>query len=140
MVNVLVGPLGVVNEKPHLVKTKTAEHCNADVIVNLILYILDLIGAHRHNFIVLMSDSAPYMLSPGRQLGGVAPQLLHSTCWAHILHLCAEEIRFSLNIADEFIAVVKVVLAKTPARRERLLDGLKEAEKYHCINFNEVKH
>ncbi|KAJ4440852.1 hypothetical protein ANN_10699 [Periplaneta americana] len=56
------------------------------------------------------------MLSAGRHLGGVAPQLLHSTCWAHILHLCAEEIRFSLNIADEFIAVVKVVLAKPPAK------------------------
>ena len=160
VVNVLVAPLGVVNEKPRLVKTKIVEHCNADVIVNLILDTLDLIGVHRSNFIVLISDSAPYMLSAGRRLAGIAPQLLHSTCWAHVLHLCAEEIRFSLKIADEFIAAVKAALAKTPARRERLLDCLKEAGtfvlppvpvitrwgtwlragKYHCINFNAVKH
>ncbi|KAJ4439849.1 hypothetical protein ANN_07977 [Periplaneta americana] len=42
VVNVLVAPLGVVNEKPRLVKTKIVEHSNADVIVNLILDTLDL--------------------------------------------------------------------------------------------------
>ncbi|KAJ4440605.1 hypothetical protein ANN_08751 [Periplaneta americana] len=89
-------------------------------------------------------------------LAGVALQLLCSTCWTHVLHLCAEDIRFPLKIAVEFIAAVKAALAKTPARRERLLDFLKEAGtfalppvpiitrwgtwlkagKYHCINFN----
>ncbi|KAJ4447852.1 hypothetical protein ANN_09860 [Periplaneta americana] len=133
VVNVLVAPLGVVNEKSRFVKTKIVEHCNVDVIT-----------VHHICFL----------------LAGVAPHLLHSTCWAHVLHRCAEEIRFSPKIADGFIAPVKAALAKTPARRERLLDCLKEAGtfvlppvpvitrwgtwlkagKYHCTNFNAVKH
>ena len=115
------------NENLRLVKTKMVEHCNADIIVNLILGTLNPIGVHRSKFIVLISD-------------------------AHVLHLCAEEIRFSLKIADEFIAAVKAALAKTPARRERLLDCLKEAGTFvlppvpvithwgRSINFNAVKH
>ncbi|KAJ9596003.1 hypothetical protein L9F63_012824, partial [Diploptera punctata] len=39
--------------------------------------------------------------------------LLHSTCWADILHFCAEEIRMSLKIADEFIAAVKAALCSS---------------------------
>ena len=56
-------------------------------------------------------DSISYnMLSADKRETEDAPQLLHSTCWAHILHLCAEDIRFLLKIADEFIATDKRIL------------------------------
>lgn len=100
-------------KKSRLVKTKIVQHCNADVIVNLLLDTLDLIGIHRNHFVVLISNNAPYMLSTGKQLAGVAPQLLHSICWAHVLNLCAEEIRFSLKVTDQFNAAVKTALTKT---------------------------
>ena len=91
--------------------------------------------------IVLKSDCA------GGRLAGVAPQLLHSN--SH--HLCTEEFRF-------FLKVVYVMLVKTPAIRQQLLECLKEAgvffllqplvishwdtwqkaAKYHSINLKQV--
>ncbi len=55
--------------------------------------------------------------------------MIHSTCWAHILHLVAEEIRGRLKLADKFIASLKQSLVKAPARRAELLDTFERHQK-----------
>lgn len=55
--------------------------------------------------------------------------MIHSTCWAHILHLVAEEIRGKLKLADKFIASLKQSLVKAPARRAELLDTFERHQK-----------
>jgi len=49
--------------------------------------------------------------------------MLHSTCWSHILHLVAEEVRGKLKLADGFISAMKKSVIKAPARRLELLDA-----------------
>lgn len=47
---------------------------------------------------------------------------MHSTCWAHIIHLAAEEIRGKFKTADKYIAAMKSALSKSPSRRSEYLD------------------
>jgi len=47
-------------------------------------------------------------------------RMLHSTCWSHILHLVAEEIRHKLKVADSFISSMKSFVVKAGARRMEL--------------------
>ena len=54
--------------------------------------------------------------------------MLHSTCWAHILHLVSEELRLAMPEADKFISSMKAALTKAPGRRSTLLQILSEFE------------
>ena len=55
--------------------------------------------------------------------------MIHSTCWAHILHLTAEELRMGMPEAERFISSMKAALTKAPARRNLLLQTLNENDR-----------
>ena len=54
--------------------------------------------------------------------------MIHSTCWAHILHVVSEDLRMKFDSAGNFISSMKACLVKSPERRILLLNILKEFE------------
>jgi hAT family C-terminal dimerisation region/Protein of unknown function (DUF 659) len=121
VLNILVKPLGHL-QKSRLITTTFLEKADADTVVEQILAAVTLIKRPPNSIVVLCSDNAPYMIKAGENLKKVSPRLLHTTCWSHILHLAAEEIRAQMPEADELVAGVKKALIKAPARKAEFLE------------------
>lgn len=161
VINVLALPLGnPYIRKCRLVKTIFVETCNADMIVELVLSTLEYIKVPRSKLLAFISDNAPYMRAAGLRLQAVCIGMLVSSCWAHILHLQAEEVRAQFKTLDRFVAATKASLCKAPSRRQALKLCLQAAGKpaqlppvpvitrwgtwlqavsYHVTNFEEEK-
>ena len=67
--------------------------------------------------LVLLSDSAAYMIKMGKGLSTLLPNCVHITCLAHALHRLSESIRLRFNKVDRLVATVKTVFVKAPSRR-----------------------
>ena len=123
LVNVLIKTLDL-DSNFRLVKTQFVDNCNANTIVDCVLDTLEELKINRKNFCAFITDNAPYMYAAASRLKGLSTRVLHSTCWSHILHLVAEEIRAKFKYADKFVAQMKQSLSKCPGRRERFSELL----------------
>ena len=71
----------------------------------------------RKNFVLLLSDSASYMIAAGRALKLLYNNLFHVVCVAHLLHNCAEKFRNKYKNTDLLISSLKAATVKNPSRR-----------------------
>ena len=71
----------------------------------------------RKNFVLLLSDSASYIIAAGRALKLLYNNLFHVTCVAHLLHNCAEKIRNKYKNTDLLISSLKAATVKNRSRR-----------------------
>lgn len=124
IINVLVSP--AMSRQFRLILTEFASRCNAETIVQSTIKALQLIEVPLSQLVAFITDSAPYMLAAGRTLSQINSRCMHSTCWAHIVHLVSDEIRQSMKVTDRFIAKLKASLIKSATRQQELLDKLEK--------------
>lgn len=67
-------------------------------------------------FLVLLTDSAAYMLKAGEILKAFYTKMIHVTCLAHAIHRMAEHIRVTFPNIDVVISSIKKVFLKAPLR------------------------
>ena len=127
ILNILAKPLRP-DTKFKLISSKVIHNCNALEVATQIDSVLADHFVEKKNVNCFISDNTPYMILAGQKLMALCDNMLHSTCWAHILHLAAEELRSNMPDADKFISSMKAALTKAPARRSLLLDVLKEQD------------
>lgn len=128
ILNVLVAPAEI-GRKFRLAYTEILVKCNAEVVIQKILIAIQKIGVTIDRVVMLISDNAKYMLLAGKLLTGLNSRCIHSTCWAHVLHLVSDEIRLGMKETDRFISQVKASLVKASSRRQELINTLEEN---HC--------
>lgn len=126
IVHFLIKPLNKnFSDRPYLMACKMLEVVNGQTISNFVIECLkniwqDNFESKVDNVLVLCTDSVAYMLSAGRNLKNVLPQLKHVTCLAHALHRISEQIRLEYHDVDLLISNVKKIFLKAP-RRVKLL-------------------
>lgn len=72
----------------------------------------------RDNYLLLVSDSAMYMVSAGQNLKLLNPNLLHCTCISNLMHNAAETVRARFNDADRLISSIKSTTVKNETRKQ----------------------
>ncbi|KAG0422486.1 hypothetical protein DMUE_6207 [Dictyocoela muelleri] len=72
---------------------------------------------NRNKFILLQTDSARYMIKAGENLKLFYPNLLHTICFAYILHNCAQKIKLNYRKVDDIIASMKGLTVKNQFRK-----------------------
>uniref|UniRef100_A0A2S2NTL0 Uncharacterized protein n=1 Tax=Schizaphis graminum TaxID=13262 RepID=A0A2S2NTL0_SCHGA len=110
--NVIVGVFySEVPGKDVLINCKHLEKTNSTIITKLFDRTINLIwpqGVVHNNVLLLVSDTAPYMVKAGSAIQIFYPKMLHVTCLAHALHYrIAEQIRSDFPLVDKFILSVK---------------------------------
>ena len=111
-VHVLVG------ERPFLVTSKCVETVDSNVICNMVDDSLRKMGIEKPNFWHFLTDAAAYMKAAGEKLKTFYPNMLHTTCLAHLMHNVAENVRARYPDADFLIASVKAAVTKNQQRRK----------------------
>ena len=125
ILNILAKPLDP-NQKFRLISSKVIPVCNSIEVATQIDSALNVHNISKKDVACFLSDNTPYMILAGQKLQGLCENMVHSTCWAHILHLTSEELRMSMPDADKFISAMKAALIKAPDRRNALFDALEE--------------
>ena len=67
-------------------ETQIADSPTATTIIHAIDDTMRKLATERHNFLLLLSDAASYMIAAGKGLNPLYPNLFHVTCVAHLLH------------------------------------------------------
>ena len=106
----------------------------------------------RENFVLFLSDAAPYMWSAGKSLKTLYSNLQHVTCMSHLLHNCCMRIRLKFEAIDELIASMRIAILKNNERNSLFGDLPKppdvvltrwgtwlNAVLYYSKHFNEIK-
>jgi hypothetical protein len=70
----------------------------------------------RANFLLFVSDAAPYLIKKVTVLQSLYSKMIHVTCLAHTLHRVAEEVRGSYPEVDKLIGNGKKIFIKSPLR------------------------
>ena len=79
-------PEGSPGSKPLLINTIVLEACNSTTVGQAILTTIIEYGISYNNIRLLMTDNARYMKKCSQEvLSPVLPNMVHGTCWAHIL-------------------------------------------------------
>lgn len=73
-------------------------------------------GQHREKVLLLVTDSASYMVKAAESLKPFYPNLKHLTCLVHAIHRIAEEVRDCFPSVDKFISTTKKIFLKCPSR------------------------
>ena len=72
----------------------------------------------RENFVLLLSDAARYMVSAGKNLKLLNPNLFHITCISHLMHNAAEIVRNTFQDVDRLITSIKAATVKNKSRKQ----------------------
>ncbi|XP_029655439.1 uncharacterized protein LOC115229178 [Octopus sinensis] len=72
----------------------------------------------RKNFVLLLTDAAPYMMSAATSIRIFYPNMIHLTCFAHLLHNCALKVRSHYQDIDFLISSMKIVTLKNKSRQK----------------------
>lgn len=126
ILHLLVRPLtSNVPGKCYLLASKVLEVVNGKTVALFVEESLRNMWGHMFeqnlsNVLILCSDSAAYMLSTGRILKTIFPNMKHVTCLAHALHRVAEKIREEFKNVDAVISNVKKIFLKAPNRVKTL--------------------
>ncbi|KAJ8941331.1 hypothetical protein NQ318_004775 [Aromia moschata] len=104
----------------HLVASKVLGWINHDTLVNFVTECFHTIWPDRDNsnkVLVMLSDSAAYMLKAGTILSEIFPNMVHVTCAARALNRIAETVKDSFPVVNELIEGVTRIFIKAPIRR-----------------------
>ena len=101
---------------PYLIASKVLEKTNQSTVAWLVndTPILLWQGGKENEFVVLLSDAAPYMIKAGSSLNIFYPKLIHFTCLVHGINRVVEVITQFLPDVNSVISNTKKVLLKAP--------------------------
>lgn len=120
--NVIVGQLDGNPSKPRLLMVRELETANHSTVNRLVLDALIFLWPGKsqediaRQFVLFVTDAAPYMVKSAKTLKGSYPDLLHVTCLAHGLNRVAEQVRSKYKDVDTFLGNVKQIFKKCPYR------------------------
>lgn len=121
--NLILGKL-CENEKsvPHLLSSKQLEVTNYASIARFVNSSISIRMAWpdsvEERILLLVTDSAAYMLNAAKKLKLFYPNMIHITCAVHGLNRVAEEIRVLFPLVDNLISSIKKIFLKAPLRVE----------------------
>lgn len=95
---------------------------NANIIAQIADDNLRNMNTSRSDFLLLISDAAPYMLKAGETIKVLYSNLFHITCLAHLLHNCALRVKTYYKDVDNLISSIKGLTVKNKARRQLFSD------------------
>lgn len=95
---------------------ENTNHVNSEFVVTLIKETLLEYAVKDKNFILLISDSASYMVKAGKMLKLKYKDLFHITCFAHLLHNCAAKVQLSYNAVNDLISSMRMCLLRSAER------------------------
>jgi len=78
---------------------------------------LKVLAIERNDVLLLLSDSAAYMVNCGKLLKSLYPKMKHVTCLAHLMLNCAKRVRISFPAIDNLISSVKAATVRSRQRR-----------------------
>lgn len=117
---------------PFLFETIYLDQTNFQTVSQSILKTLNKYDLALENVMAFVTDNGSYMHKAYNSvLTNLLPNCRHVTCTAHIMALIAETWRVKLKNLDRFVSNIKYIFCKSPARRKRYTDFLKEM---HCEN------
>jgi hypothetical protein len=91
-------------------------------VLNIIAVITTVIeyGIAYNDIRFLMSDNARYMRKCAQEiLSPLFPNMIHGTCWAHIISLVGSRWVDIFEDVNSFVADFKLIFLRTPARKRR---------------------
>ncbi|MGL6120339.1 MAG: hypothetical protein ACRC0V_07510 [Fusobacteriaceae bacterium] len=125
---------------------------NGEYTFALIKKVLMEFDISKENFLILISDSAPYMIYASGKLKEMFLNMFHISCIAHLYHNIASKIALHYTEVNNLIAAIKASISKNNARKNMFLKiGLPPnaitirwgswltTAKYYSKNFNSVK-
>ena len=116
-VHVLAGNLEEPNTS-YLVKCKQVDNSNSSTITHIIDDVIKFYEINRDNFVLLISDSARYMVSCYNALSIFYPNLIHITCLLHLIHNCILNIKLKFNRVNKLISSIKNSVVKNITRKK----------------------
>ena len=119
-INVLVGSLDAPNQAflVDCYPLDSGNNVNSSTIRHTADNILRQLGINSENFLLFLTDAAPYMSLAGLTLKELYPFLMHVNCVAHLLHNCAMRVRAHFKNIDEVIATIKAATIKNKDRKQ----------------------
>lgn len=93
---------------PYLICSRRLKKFDAEAVAQLIHENVRKYGIKRENFLMLVTDGSTVMLEAGTFLKEHFPNLLHITCFIHILHLVAKTVQDNYPGVNELITQAKV--------------------------------
>jgi len=93
-----------------------ANYSTVSKLFNKYLSILQPDCIKHDNFLLFLSDAAPYMVNCCQTLNALYSKMIHVTCTAHGLHRVAEEVRSRYDSVDQLISNIKKIFRKAPSR------------------------
>ncbi|KAG0434848.1 hypothetical protein DMUE_5002 [Dictyocoela muelleri] len=151
-INIIIASL----ENPNFKISCNVKKINGSVNSQKMLIVIDdsikELCLFRENFLLLLTDSTRYMMLCEKNLKLLYPNMLHVTCFMHILHNCANKIRIAYPNVEYVIASVKQLVHKN-IRKKTLFGEIGnppqpiltiwgtwlDAIFYYAENFEEVK-
>lgn len=85
-------------------------------LFNNSLFLLWPYGLRRNDVLLFITDTAPYMVKAARFLDIFYKNMIHLTCFAHGLHLIAEEIHKNFLKVDNLIYIGEKIFLKASPR------------------------
>lgn len=117
---VLVGVLDNQGTNPaHLVTvTKESECPNAIMVQQKLMHAFEILGitSHFNNFRLFLSDAASYNILAGKNLQTIYAQMIHVTCFSHLLARVCSSIVDSEFEVNQLVSCVKKVFNKCNSR------------------------
>ncbi len=104
--------------KSYLLESTELSKTNSATILTVVnLVVANLISSSKNigNFMVFVTDGAPYCLKIGRELKKLYFNMKHIVCICHNLSLVAEELRNQNQLANKFVSELKHILNKNKA-------------------------
>ena len=150
-INILFGKISNPNTS-YLVATIPIQNLSSEKIIHCLGNVLKKNDKNRENFLLLLTDSASYMVSSTKTLKVMYPNLSHVFCLLHLLHNCAMRIKCHFPKVNKLISSVKASIVKNNTRKA-LFIGMKlppepivtrwgswlEAGIYYTENVEKVK-
>lgn len=105
--------------QPYLISCKELDKTNHSTVsrfINNSLKTLWPLGGHDEKVLLMLSDAAPYMVKTGDVLKVFYPNIIHTTCLAHMLNRIAEKVREIYPNVNTLINNIKKSFLKAPSR------------------------
>ena len=116
ILNILVKPL-VPDSKAAIASVDFLNQANANEVAQKIQKVLFEYDVVYTQVRALVTDNAAYMKKCFKILSGLYVNMMHVTCWSHILSLVGNCWRDRLVSVDRFVACTKALFVKSPCRR-----------------------
>lgn len=114
--NVLVGDI-LDPSSVYLVDTvELDESLNAKIIIHNTEMIFEKLNINIKNFVLYITDAAPYMIKSGKIFKEKNKKLIHVSCLAHLIHNCAMIVKSQYAATNKLISSVKMATVKNKTR------------------------